>query len=84
MGRVFRVFEGGVPFAECFDPGTNTCPLPGTCRLRGYLGCAVEAFFHELDRVALADLVKGNCGLHGLLDMAEGLRPDCAAEPRLV
>ncbi|MDP2085082.1 MAG: Rrf2 family transcriptional regulator [Gemmobacter sp.] len=79
VGQVFRVFEGGVPFAECFDPATNTCPLSGTCRLRGYLTRAVEAFFHELDMVTLADLVKGNCGLAGLLDMAQALRPDCKA-----
>lgn len=24
MGKVFRIFEAGVPFAECFDSQTNT------------------------------------------------------------
>jgi Rrf2 family nitric oxide-sensitive transcriptional repressor len=37
MGAVFRVFESGTPFAECFDPETNTCPLPSACRLRGFV-----------------------------------------------
>ena len=48
MGAVFRVFESGMPFAECFAPETNTCPLPEACRLRGYVSRAVEAFYHEL------------------------------------
>lgn len=69
IGAVFRVFESGTPFAECFDPETNTCPLSQTCRLRGFISRAVEAFYHELDMVTLEDLVKGNCGLAALLEM---------------
>ncbi|MBE2278132.1 MAG: Rrf2 family transcriptional regulator [Rhodobacteraceae bacterium] len=82
VGKVFRLFEAGVPFAECFDPATNTCPLSPECRMRGYISRAVEAFFHELDMVTLADLVKGNCGLSALLDIGEGLRGACGA-PRM-
>jgi len=67
MGEVFRIFEGRIAFAECFDPITNTCPWVSTCRLRGFLSRAVEAFFHEMDKVTLADLVTGNCGLAALL-----------------
>lgn len=70
IGRIFRLLESGVPFAECFDVRTNTCPLSGTCRLRSYLARAVEAFFLELDQVTLADLVQGNCGLQALLDLS--------------
>lgn len=70
IGAVFRVFEAGVPFAECFDEKTNSCPLSATCRLRGFISRALEAFYHELDMVTLADLVKGNCGLSALLDMS--------------
>ncbi|WP_400082082.1 RrF2 family transcriptional regulator [Yoonia sp. R78084] len=70
IGAVFRVFEGGVPFAECFDTEANSCPLSPTCRLRSYISRALEAFYHELDMVTLSDLVKGNCGLTALLDMA--------------
>ena len=79
IGAVFRVMESGAPFAECFDAATNTCPLTATCRLRGWLKKALDAFFAELDRATLADLVQGNCGLAGLLDMADGLVPDCKA-----
>ncbi len=77
IGDVFRVFESGTPFAECFAPQTNTCPLAGTCRLRSYLLRAVEAFYHELDLVTLEDLTKGNCGLHALLTVSDGLRQTC-------
>lgn len=77
IGQVFRIFEAGVPFAECFDPETNSCPLSLTCRLRSYIARAVEAFYHELDMVTLADLVKGNCGLTALLDMHQNLRTGC-------
>lgn len=77
MGKVFRVFEAGLPFAECFDPETNTCPLHESCRLRSYISRAVEAFYHELDMVTLQDLVKGNCGLIGLLAVSETLGRSC-------
>ncbi len=69
IGRVFRLFESGVPFAECFAPDTNTCPLVSSCRLRSFIARAVEAFYAELDQVTLQDLVQGNCGLEGLLAM---------------
>ena len=77
IGRVFRIFESGVPFAECFDPQSNTCPLSETCRLRGFIARAVEAFYHELDMVTLKDLVKGNCGLETLLDLRSTLQTRC-------
>lgn len=78
IGEVFRVFEAGVPFAECFDAETNTCPLSVTCRLRDFIARALDMFYRELDRVTLADLVKGNCGLAGILDMSDRLVPACS------
>lgn len=77
IGAVFRVFEAGLPFAECFSPETNTCPLSATCRLRGFVARALEAFYHELDMVTLADLVKGNCGLTALLEVPDTLHRKC-------
>jgi len=71
IGAVFRIFETDIPFAECFDPLRNTCPPAQTCRLRGYVVRALEAFYHELDGVTLQALVQGNCGLAELL----ALRP---------
>ena len=71
IGEVFRVFESGVPFAECFSSEGNTCPLTAHCRLRVAIARAVEAFYHELDLMTLEDLVKGNCGLSGLLQLEQ-------------
>ena len=70
IGQIFRIFEAGVPFAECFAEESNTCPLSTTCRLRGFIARAVESFYHELDMITLADLVKGNCGLAAILDLS--------------
>lgn len=77
MGSVFRVFEAGHPFAECFDAETNTCPLSTECRLRGYIARAVEALYHELDMVTLEDLTRGNCGLEALLNVPDTLADAC-------
>ncbi|WP_435256868.1 Rrf2 family transcriptional regulator [Thioclava sp. FR2] len=80
IGAVFREFEAGAPFAECFDEKTNTCPLHQTCRLRGYIHRALEAFYHELDLITLDDLVRGNCGLVGLLDLAPKVPETCLSD----
>ncbi|MFV0334507.1 MAG: RrF2 family transcriptional regulator [Tropicimonas sp.] len=71
VGQVFRVFEANVPFAECFSGSDNQCPLTPSCRLRGQLSVALEAFYGALDKVTLADLVRGNAGLHALLDLEQ-------------
>ncbi len=72
VGEVFRAFEAGVPFAECFQPESNTCPLTAACLLRRALVKALEAFYSTLDAISLADLVKDNAGLNHLL----ALQPD--------
>ncbi len=81
IGAVFRVLESGVPFTECFDEATNTCPLASACRLRGYIMRALEAFYQELDKVSLAELVQGNCGLDALLQMAPRVEHACTDRP---
>lgn len=81
IGAVFRLFETDIPFAECFDPVNNTCPLISVCRLRGYVTRALEAFYHELDMVTLEDLVRGNCGLKELLTARSHLPERCSGPP---
>lgn len=71
VGAVFRAFEMGVPFAECFDPMANSCPLSACCRLREALAAAVEAFYASLDAITLEDLVRGNSGLDHLLRLSD-------------
>ena len=77
IGAVVRLFESDIPIAECFNPTANTCPLVGACRLRNYLTRALEAFYHELDMVTLEDLVRGNCGLTELMEMAPVAAKGC-------
>lgn len=67
VGEVFRTFEAGLPFTECFDSDSNDCPLSDACLLRGALSKALEAFFAELDQISLADLVHDNTQLEALL-----------------
>ena len=69
VGQVFRVFEANVPFAECFAGSDNHCPLTSSCRLRGKLSIALEAFYATLDDVTLADLVEDNSGLRTILEL---------------
>lgn len=71
IGTVFRSFEAGIPFAECFDDGANTCPLAPACRLRIALEDALSAFHTELDKVTLADLVRDNAELTQILCLSQ-------------
>ena len=70
VGDVFRDFEAVLPFTECFAGHENSCPLAGACRLKCVLGDALKAFYAELDRVTVADLVAGNEDLQAILRVA--------------
>jgi Rrf2 family nitric oxide-sensitive transcriptional repressor len=59
IGRLVRECEDQPAFVECFDPATNTCPINGSCRLKGILGEAIGSFYRALDQYTLADLVAG-------------------------
>jgi len=59
IGKLVRETEGGARLVECFDMATNTCGLVGSCRLKGALAEAMNAFFASLDRLTLSDLVAG-------------------------
>lgn len=58
LGDVVRVTEPDFKLVECFDPATNSCRLTPQCSLRHTMNAALQAFFNELDRVTLADLVQ--------------------------
>lgn len=70
VGEVFRHLESGVPFAECFDPETNTCPISCCCLLKHAIHKALAEFYRTLDSVTLADLVAGNRDLEEALLLA--------------
>lgn len=57
IGDVVRASETDFRLVECFDPGFNRCTLSPTCRLKGLLDTALQAYFQELDRMTLADIV---------------------------
>ena len=80
IGDVFRVFESGLPFAECFAGTDNTCPLTTHCRLRNAIAKAVEAFYGELDLMTLDELVRDNSGLESLMRHAVFTPPPCTPE----
>ncbi|HBJ83713.1 MAG TPA: BadM/Rrf2 family transcriptional regulator [Verrucomicrobiales bacterium] len=59
IGMVVRRTEDTPFIVECFDQQHNTCPINGSCRLKGALAQAVNAFYETLDRHTLRDLVAG-------------------------
>lgn len=59
LGKLVRETEQQTVLVECFDAATNTCPLIGSCRLKGLLAEALSAFYASLDRHTLHDLVSG-------------------------
>ena len=62
IGMVVRRTEDTPFIVECFDKQHNTCPITGSCRLKGALAQAVNAFYETLDRHTLRDLVGGTEG----------------------
>lgn len=55
IGWLVRQLEGDREVVEC--GGDDPCPLIAACRLRRALADAKEAFYRELDRHTVADLV---------------------------
>jgi len=56
LGDVVRATEGEAAVVECFGQGGGDCCLAPSCRLRGVLREAMQAFEAVLDRYNLADL----------------------------
>jgi Rrf2 family nitric oxide-sensitive transcriptional repressor len=78
IGAVFRAFEAGPPFMECFpESDVSTCPLKPVCRMRNRLVDAVEAFYATLDPMTIEDLVACNTGLEALLSVNARPAPAC-------
>ena len=64
IGLLVRRTENSPVLVECFDPKLNTCPITGMCRLKSVLSKAAAAFYDELDRHTIADLVSGPSRKH--------------------
>lgn len=59
IGKLVRETEGQPALVECFDAATNTCPINGSCMLKGALAGAMNAFYTSLDCYTLHDFVHG-------------------------
>jgi Rrf2 family nitric oxide-sensitive transcriptional repressor len=57
MGEVVRVLEKDSRLVECLGTGPADCALAGACVLTRKMSEALEAFFADLNRSTLADLV---------------------------
>jgi Rrf2 family nitric oxide-sensitive transcriptional repressor len=55
LGWLVRRLEGDREVVDC--TGQSACPLIAGCRLRRVLADAKEAFYAELDRYTISDLV---------------------------
>ncbi|MBF6297488.1 Rrf2 family transcriptional regulator [Nocardia amamiensis] len=55
VGELIRELEGDREVVACAQP--HPCPLLGACRLRRILADAKKAFYTELDRYSIEDLV---------------------------
>lgn len=58
IGKVVRATEESLALVECFDAERSACNIAPACLLKGIFKKAAEAFFAELDRHTLADLLK--------------------------
>ena len=58
LGDVVRACEPNFRLVECFEQESNRCPIVPGCGLKSPLRNALQAFFLELDRYTLADLVR--------------------------
>jgi Rrf2 family nitric oxide-sensitive transcriptional repressor len=56
IGDVIRAMEPDTALVECLRPD-NTCVITPACKLPPILNAALTAFFKELDRYTLKDLL---------------------------
>ncbi|MEM1129595.1 MAG: Rrf2 family transcriptional regulator [Pseudomonadota bacterium] len=71
VGEIFRMFEEGLPFTECYSSTGNNCPIITVCKLRPAIDRALAAFFRELDGVTLQDLCAQTAPLQKILGLSE-------------
>jgi len=67
IGKVVRSTEGHIPLVECFSPETNSCCINNSCTLKGVLKKAEQAFYQELDKYSLKDLLRSKKKLASVL-----------------
>ena len=63
VGDLVRLTEPHFAIVECFDRGTNTCPIAAACGLKRMFVEAQQAFLNVLDGHTLADFLPGRPAL---------------------
>ncbi len=69
LGELVRHTEVSDALVECFAPETSSCRITPVCRLKGVLARAQAAFYAELDRHTLAELIESPAALARALAM---------------
>lgn len=64
IGHVVRNMENSLDIVDCSTP---PCPIRGSCKLKGILNNARDAFLDVLDQYTLADLMKNPNQLRQIL-----------------
>ncbi|WP_175865035.1 Rrf2 family transcriptional regulator [Burkholderia cepacia] len=79
VGEVVRATESDFALVGCFaaEGESRGCVIEPQCRLKGVLAAARDAFFAELDRHTLGELVEPAAPLMALL----GIRPVVRVHP---
>ena len=57
IGGLVRLTEPHFDIVECFDGGTNTCPIAPACGMKGVLRQASRAFLGVLDEHTVAEFL---------------------------
>ncbi|WP_432720967.1 Rrf2 family transcriptional regulator [Jeongeupia wiesaeckerbachi] len=57
IGELVRLTETNDVLVECFDRAHSQCRIGAVCRLKGVLHAAQEAFYAELGKHTLAELL---------------------------
>jgi Rrf2 family nitric oxide-sensitive transcriptional repressor len=71
IGALIRLTEREWDLVECFNLGTNTCPIEPVCGLKQTLEQAQRAFLDVLDERTLADFLPQSPSLIRLLKRRE-------------
>ncbi|MBX3576236.1 MAG: Rrf2 family transcriptional regulator [Rhizobiaceae bacterium] len=80
LGDVLRHMEDGFDLTECMRRG-GTCAFTPSCRLKGVVGRALDAFLSVFDSVTLADIAGNRKELIQLLELNRSLGESASQEP---
>jgi Rrf2 family nitric oxide-sensitive transcriptional repressor len=72
VGEVVRATESHLSLVECFDAPRSNCKIAPACALKAVFADAADAFYAELDRHTLTDLLTPRVRLRRLLPTGTG------------